>query len=426
MRTEVLLAEQKVAEQALWVSEQRYQSLPASTTDYVYAVTVDRGRSVATSHDPGCEAITGFTSREFDADASLWYRMIHADDRPAVLAQVARIVEGEVPRPLEHRIVHKDGDVRWIRNVPVPQRDPQGRMVSYSGLISDITDRKRAEEQLRRAYEELAQSEESLKATLQELKAAHEELKVTELQLIRAAKLECIGTLAAGVAHEIKNPLQTMLMGLHYLAHNLPANHEGIALALHDMRDAVTRANAILRGLLELSADTKSETKAEDLNACVQRSLWLLQYELVAAETTVVRQLAVDLPLVAMYRGKMEQVLINLFINTLHAMSHGGTLTVTTRALPWSEDLASQERIFRQFKLGDTLAITEVQDTGTGIPEALLPKVFDPFFTTKPVGHGTGLGLAVVKKIVDLHGGAIDIRNAPQGGVRVTLILKVE
>jgi signal transduction histidine kinase len=67
-----------------------------------------------------------------------------------------------------------------------------------------------------------------------------------------------------------------------------------------------------------------------------------------------------------------------------------------------------------------------VQDTGTGIPETLLPKVFDPFFTTKPVGHGTGLGLAVVKKIVDLHGGAIDIRNAPSGGVHVILILKVK
>jgi PAS domain S-box-containing protein len=426
MKTELYAAERKVAEQALMVSEQRYQSLLASTTDYVYTVTMDRGRSVATAHGPGCEAVTGFTSREFDADASLWYRMIHAEDRPAVLAQVARIVNGEAPRPLEHRIIHKDGDVRWIRNVPVPQRDPQGRMISYNGLISDITDRKHAEEQLRRAYEELAQSDESLKATLQELKATHEELKATELQLIQAAKLECIGTLAAGVAHEVKNPLQTMLMGLHYLAHNLPSDHEGIALALHDMRDAVTRANGILRGLLELAADTKSEMKAEDLNACIERSLELLHYDLVATLTTVVRQLAVDLPLVPMDRGKTEQVLINLFINALHAMSHGGTLTVTTRAIPWSENLASQERLFRQFKPGDTLVVTEVQDTGTGIPENLLPKIFDPFFTTKPVGHGTGLGLAVVKKIVDLHGGTIDIRNVSPGGVRVTLVLKGE
>ncbi len=83
------------------------------------------------------------------------------------------------------------------------------------------------------------------------------------------------------------------------------------------------------------------------------------------------------------------------------------------------------DALFWQFKAGDPLAVTEVQDTGTGIPEALLSKVFDPFVTTKPVGHGTGLGLTVVKKIVDLHGGAIGIRNAPSGGVRVTLILKL-
>ncbi len=246
------------------------------------------------------------------------------------------------------------------------------------------------------------------------------------MQLIQAAKLECIGTLAAGVAHEVKNPLQTMLMGLHYLAHNLPANNEGITRALHDMRDAVTRANAILRGLLELSAATASETKAEDLNACIERSLWLLHFELAATQTTVVRQLAVDLPLVPMDRGKMEQVLINLFINALHAMSHGGTLTVTTQAVAWSEDLASREPIFRPFKPGDTLAVAGVQDTGTGIPEDVLPRIFDPFFTTKPVGHGTGLGLAVVKKVMDLHGGAIDIRNAPARGVRATLILKLQ
>jgi signal transduction histidine kinase len=178
--------------------------------------------------------------------------------------------------------------------------------------------------------------------------------------------------------------------------------------------------------LMEVSADTKSETKAEDLNACVERSLDLLRYELAATGTTVVRQLAVDLPLVRMDRGKLEQVFINLFINALHAMSQDGTLTVATRVLQWSEDIASREAIFRQFKPGDTLAVTEVRDTGTGIPEALLPRVFDPFFTTKPVGHGTGLGLAVVKRIVDLHGGAIDIRNAPPGGARVTLILKLD
>ena len=81
---------------------------------------------------------------------------------------------------------------------------------------------------------------------------------------------------------------------------------------------------------------------------------------------------------------------------------------------------------FSQFKLGERVVIAEVQDTGQGIPEDHLPRIFDPFFTTKPTGIGTGLGLSVVKKIIDLHGGAIDIRNAPLGGVLVTLVLKTE
>jgi two-component system NtrC family sensor kinase len=278
---------------------------------------------------------------------------------------------------------------------------------------------------LKRAYAELGQSEAILKSTLRELKASHEELKTTELQLIQAAKLESIGTLAAGIAHEVKNPLQTMLMGLHYLAHNLPAGNEGVTLALSDMRDAVKRANSIVLNLSQLSAATEFETKEGDLNALIERALGLIHSELIASQIAVVRKLAEDLPSIQMDGGKMEQVFINLFINALQAMPQGGDLTIATRAVRLGQDLALHERIFRQFKPGDTVLVAEVQDTGTGVLEANLAKIFDPFFTTKPVGIGTGLGLSVSKKIVDLHGGALDIRNAPQRGVVVTVILKV-
>jgi signal transduction histidine kinase len=107
-------------------------------------------------------------------------------------------------------------------------------------------------------------------------------------------------------------------------------------------------------------------------------------------------------------------------------MSQGGILTVATRQCRFGEDLKLSGPAFSQFKPGELVAIAEVQDTGVGIPEAHLPRIFDPFFTTKPTGVGTGLGLSVVKKIMGLHGGAIDIRNHPLGGVVVTLILKAE
>ena len=246
------------------------------------------------------------------------------------------------------------------------------------------------------------------------------------MQLIQAAKLESVGTLAAGVAHEVKNPLQTILMGVDYLANNLAGGNGNTSLVLDDMRDAVTRANTIVRELLQLSAATGFEPKQEDLNSLVERALWLIHNEVVASQITVVRRLAPDLPPLNLDRSRMEQVLINLFMNALQAMSRGGVLTVTTRYRRFGDDLNFSGPAFAQFKPGDPLAIIEVQDTGKGIPEANLARIFDPFFTTKPTGVGTGLGLSVAKKIMDLHGGAISIGNAPLGGVVANLLLKAD
>ena len=426
MPTPVFINEPSHAELAAQESEQRYKRLLASVTDYVYSVTVDQGRPAATSHGPGCEAVTGYTSREFEADPFLWYRMIYSEDRPAVTAQAERILNGETPPPLEHRIVHKNGSIRWIRNTPVPHKHELRRLITYDGLVSDITEHKRAEEQLERTYAELSKNEAALKTALQKLKTANEELQTTQMQLIQAAKLESVGTLAAGVAHEVKNPLQTILMGLDYLANNLPGGNDNTSSVLTDMRDAVTRANLIVRELLQLSAATDFEPKEEDFNDLVERSLWLINSEVVASQISVVRKLDADLPRVLLDRRKMEQVFINLFINAVQAMSQGGVLTVTTRHRRFGEDLKMSGPAFPQFEPGERVVIAEVQDTGTGISEDHLPKIFDPFFTTKPTGVGTGLGLSVVKKIIDFHRGAIDIRNAPLGGVLVTLMLRAE
>src|SRR5258707_5019839 len=419
-------SKKQTAEQATLESEQRYKRLLASVTDYVYSVTVEDGRAVSTFHGPGCEAVTGYTSDEFEQDQQLWYRMIREEDRPAVLEQAERILKGQETPPLEHRIIHKDGSVRWIRNTTVPRKDAQGRLVAYDGLVYDITDRKQAEERLTRAHAELAANEEALKRTLEELRAANQELKETQLQLIQAARLESVGALAAGVAHEVKNPLQTILMGLDYLVPNCPPGNENIAMVLSDMREAVTRANTIIRGLLQLSAQTDFEIKREDLNASVRRALNLVKAQVIASKVSVVRKLDAHLPAVKMDRGKIEQVFINLLINALQAMSPGGVLTVTTRAGEFGENLKVNETVFRQFRRGEQVVLAEVQDTGGGITAVNLPKVFDPFFTTKPVGVGTGLGLSVVKKIVDFHGGGVDIQNAPLGGVVVTLVLRAE
>jgi PAS domain S-box-containing protein len=143
------ITERKQAEEALHESEVRYQRISEAITDYIYIVRVADGRAVETTHGPGCLAVTGYPVKEFANDPFLWLRMVAAEDRPEVEEQARRILAGEDPPPIEHRIVHKNGMERWVRNTFVPHRDEHGVLVSYDGLIQDITGRKRAEEALR-------------------------------------------------------------------------------------------------------------------------------------------------------------------------------------------------------------------------------------------------------------------------------------
>jgi PAS domain S-box-containing protein len=139
------ITERKRAEEALRESEGRYRRLIGAVTDYIYTVEIENGRSVHTTHWPGCVAVTGYTAEEFEYDRMLWYKMVHPEDRVAVEEQFEKVLSGETAPPLEHRIIHKDGSLRWVRNTPVPRRDKHGRLIAYDGLISDITERKVAE-----------------------------------------------------------------------------------------------------------------------------------------------------------------------------------------------------------------------------------------------------------------------------------------
>ena len=161
-----------------------------------------------------------------DNHFSSWERLLHPDDRERALACLQAYLSGQTPTyEGEHRLRHKDGSYRWILSRGVALRDGEGKPVRMAGSHVDLTAYKQAEEQLQRAYAELSQNEAALKSALQKLQTANEQLQATQLQLIQAAKLESVGTLAAGVAHEVKNPLQTILMGLDYLDNN-PARWE--------------------------------------------------------------------------------------------------------------------------------------------------------------------------------------------------------
>jgi len=531
-------------ERALKESEAHYRRLLESITDYTYTVTLENGRPVAVQHGLGCVAVTGYSPDDYRADPELWYRMVHEADRAAVLEQAARVSRGETPPPLEHRIIHKNGQVRWVRATVVPRRDASGQLVAYDGLISDITERKQAEERLIaseafyhslvehlpqnilrkdlqgrftfanqrfcellgrplqdiigktdfdfyppelaakyqrddryvistgqifdtveenikpsgekiyvhvvktpiydaqrkiigiqgifwditeriRAEEALRKANEALARSEAALRRTNEELKAAQMQLIQAEKMESIGTLAAGVAHEVKNPLATLMMGMEFLMKRLQSPDPTLAQVLADMQDAIQRADSITRALVDYSAHTQLALAPEDLNRVIDEALRLVRPQLDRAHVKLVRDYAADLPPVAADRNRLQQVFVNLLINAVQAMPNGGTLTVRTYTRQTTETSHFEgSRRAASIWVGDTVVVAEVDDTGIGIPQENLLKIFDPFFTTKPAGEGTGLGLPVSRKIIELHGGILEVKNRPEGGVRASVVLK--
>ncbi len=147
------VTESRYAQRALSESEKRYRRITEAITDYIFTVKVADGHPAETHHGPTCEAVTGYTAEEFNADSFLWIRMVPAEDQDIIRAQASETLSGHDPEPIEHRIIRKDGQIRWVSNSLVPTSDGQGNLVSYDGLLRDITNRKIAEETLRESEE---------------------------------------------------------------------------------------------------------------------------------------------------------------------------------------------------------------------------------------------------------------------------------
>ena len=321
-----------------------------------------------------------------------------------------------------------DGGVSWALTSKLPLRDQRGQIVGNFGISRDITALKRIEEELANERNELAKHKEDLQKALGDLQRSHEDLKAAQFQLIQAEKMQSVGRLAAGVAHEVKNPLGILRMGVDYLAQHLHSSDENVSLILSDMTEAIKRADGIIMGLLDFSAPHALDTQADDLSAVIEQSLALVRHVIKETNVTVIKQLANGLPPVWLDRNKMKQVFVNLFTNACHAMPQGGTLHIRTASRQLTSSEVSHDAGARhgdRFHLGETVVVAEVSDTGTGIADDQISHIYDPFFTTKETGKGTGLGLTVTKKIIELHGGAIEVRNRNVGGACVTVMFKV-
>lgn len=298
-----------------------------------------------------------------------------------------------------------------------PIRDERRRVTGSLVIMRENSAIRQALKEAEQTSAKLSDRERMLRRALLALRQSHEEAKTAQLQLVQAAKLESIGRLAAGVAHEVKNPLAVILFAIDYLADTITAPDENTATALTDAREAVMRADSVIRGLLDFSTATELSPTMQDVNEVLGRALQLVRHALTKAHVLAIEEFEDDLPDAMLDRNKIEQVFVNLMINAIDAMPSGGTLVIRTRRdrlTDVGQDVGVRKT--DQLRVGQSVIVVEVEDTGTGIDEACRARLFDPFFTTKPPGKGTGLGLAVCKSIVALHGGTIRIANKEGGG----------
>ena len=258
-----------------------------------------------------------------------------------------------------------------------------------------------------------------------EVRRYQAELQSTQLQLIQSEKLDSLGRMAAGIAHEVKNPLMMLLTGVKILSKRLADADDETQVLLQDMTDAVARADRIIGGLLSYSRNRDLDTAIVDLNATIEQSLVLVKHEIDKRHVRVVKDLAASLPPVKLDEFKIQQVFVNLITNALHAMGDEGEICLKTCVETMTRGNGIGYRATDHFAPGERVVVAHIEDSGPGIPDDHLQRVFDPFFTTKPTGVGTGLGLSVSRQIVEMHGGTIDIGNRETGGARVTTIFKL-
>ncbi|HYR35288.1 MAG TPA: PAS domain-containing protein, partial [Burkholderiales bacterium] len=366
----------KQAEQALRLSEERYALAMQASGEghWDWKIATDEYYT-----SPRHLEIAGFPpSTRFSGRAEVVARVpFHADDRPRYDAAVAAHFAGETPRvDIEMRLV-RPNELRWVRLLGMCLRDAAGVPVRWAGSVSDITEQKRAQEELRRL----------------------------EQQLRQAQRLEALGTMAGGIAHDFNNILGAML-GYGEMALRDAPRSSRQHRDLENIMLAGERGRALIDRILAFSRSGVGERVAVHVEAVVYEVLELLSARLPA-------NVRVDVDLQAARAAmlgdptQVHQVLMNLATNAVQAMASGGVLRVSLETL----QLAAPRLVTTGEVPPGEFLVLKVIDSGAGIAPAIVERIFDPFFTTKEVGVGTGLGLSLVYGIVAELGGAIDVAS---------------
>jgi signal transduction histidine kinase len=279
--------------------------------------------------------------------------------------------------PSQLNIVNKYGEEIPIQLSAALIYDGAGKEVSSVGIFTDLRPRIKIERKLQE----------------------------THLQLVSSEKMASLGKLAAGIAHEINNPLGGILIYSSLMMEDLPEGDSKRGDLARIVQEA-SRCKDIVKSLLEFARQTEPKMEPTDINRAITDGLFFLENQALFHNIKIIKNLDPFLPFIRGNASQLKQVLINIIVNAAEAMHGNGTFTITSYPSPDRKGI-----------------ILEFADTGEGISEENLTRIFDPFFTTKEVGKGTGLGLATSYGIIEDHGGRISVRSKVGEGTTFTIEL---
>lgn len=434
------ISDRKRIEAALREREQEFRSLVSNIPGAVYRCS-DAGRSNLTFISNGIEAISGYPAANFMLQpVQAFPSIVHPDDAEQIEQIIDRAIQTKQPYTIEYRLIHSDGNVRWVAEKGQAIFNAANQVLSFNGAIFDMTERKVAEDTLRL-------SEAIANNRAQQLEIALKELRETQSHLIHTEKLSSLGQMVAGVAHEINNPVSFIYGNISYASQymtdllqlvelyqkhypqptveiqeyieniDLEFVREDLLKILSSMKMGADRIREIVLSLRNFSRLDDSAKQPANIHEGIDNTLLILHSKLRAQseypEIKVIKDYG-KLPLIECYAGQLNQVFMNLLSNSIDALEdawnqkkRSSPRASLTGCSDWKPTIS-----IRTEAINENSICIRIADNAIGMTEDVRLRLFDPFFTTKPMGKGTGLGLAISYRIVaEKHGGTLICRS---------------